>query len=136
MNVRNLIRNLLHANMYSTTERKVGAWIDGKPIYRKVYNPFGTKDYAQGTTYDFAVDSGIDKIIRFDVLTTGNSNNNQEVNRFIVPYRYDKSANKVYIEALNRYQTNTTHVILEYTKSGGGVLLNSIFRHREVVVAC
>lgn len=35
----NELANLNKSNIYSTTETKVGTWIDGKPIYRKViYN--------------------------------------------------------------------------------------------------
>ena len=35
--------NELHQENYSTTEQKIGTWINGKPIYRKVYQ-FNTTD--------------------------------------------------------------------------------------------
>ena len=35
------------ADTYSTTEKKVGVWIDGKPIYRKSF----TYSYASGSTW-------------------------------------------------------------------------------------
>lgn len=34
-----------HPNDYSTTEKIVGTWIDGKPIYQKTFGPFWTSSY-------------------------------------------------------------------------------------------
>ena len=102
---------------YSTEEQVVGTWIDGKPIYRKVYIPFEAKSYASGS-YTMTLDVPIDKIIRWDVLTTGNSGENQEVNKYIVPGRYTKISNQISLDCnISSYNTNITHVILEYTKT-------------------
>ena len=35
-------------NTYSSTEQRIGTWIDGKPIYRKVID-FGALDFYQGS---------------------------------------------------------------------------------------
>ena len=102
---------------YSTTEIAVGTWVDGKTIYRKVFIPYQTQSYAASTSYTINVGSGIDKIIRWDVLTTGNNNNNQEVNKYVIPGRFTKSSNSITIDSTATYSTNVTHVILEYTKT-------------------
>ena len=101
--------------VYSTEETVVGEWIDGKPIYRKVYIPFTTKSYTIGN-YSLVIDSGVDKIIRWDILVTGNNNDNQEVNKYVIPTRYTKSTNTLTFECTATYSTNVTHFILEYTK--------------------
>lgn len=107
----------IEINTYSTTEQVIGTWIDGKPIYRKVYIPFEAKSYASGS-YTVTLDVPIGKIIRWDVLTTGNNNENQEVNKYIVPGRYSKTPNQISLDCnTSNYNTNITHIILEYTKS-------------------
>ena len=102
--------------VYSTSETIVGIWIDNKPIYRKVLIPYQTQSYAPSTSYTISVDPDIDKIIRWDVLVTGNTNNNQEINKYVIPGRYTKSSNSITIESTATYSTNITHIILEYTK--------------------
>ena len=47
-----VIPNYENARTYSTSEIKVGTWIDGKPIYRKVFSfttPTGNTDYVINT---------------------------------------------------------------------------------------
>lgn len=102
---------------YSTEEQQIGTWIDGKPIYRKVYIPFEAKSYTSGS-YTVTLDVPIGTIIRWDVLTTGNNNENQEVNKYIVPGRYSKTPNQISLECnTSSYVTNITYIILEYTKT-------------------
>lgn len=102
---------------YSTTEKKIGTWIDGKPIYRKALNPYSTKNYAANEVNTINIGVNIDTLIRFDVMTVGNSSANREVNKYVIPGRYTKSSQTVTIEATTNYGTNATYVILEYTKA-------------------
>lgn len=102
---------------YSTTEKKIGTWIDGKPIYRKALNPYGTKSYATSEVNTINIGVNVDTLIRFDVMTVGNSSANREVNKYVIPGRYTKSSQTVTIECTTNYGTNATYIILEYTKA-------------------
>lgn len=52
---------VLLKNTYSTTETRIGTWIDGKPLYRKVIA--GTFAYATQTITDII--TGYDKVINY-----------------------------------------------------------------------
>ena len=59
---------------YSLGEQRVGTWVDGKPLYRKVLN-FGS---ATANTYKSIwsyADANIDKFIKFEGITQNNSSN-------------------------------------------------------------
>lgn len=70
VDVKELINKLIHKDDYSLTEKRVGKFVDGKPIYRKckVYTYSGS-----GTNYDidFFTGTNFDKIIsqRIQILS-------------------------------------------------------------------
>lgn len=61
--------------IYSTTETKIGTWIDGKPIYRKVIPIYENSQLVSGITpipdtdyeYTGGIPSNIDKILDYNV---------------------------------------------------------------------
>ena len=56
------------ANMYSTSEKIVGCWTDGKPVYQKTIN-FTTPTVKSGTaTQEYAIGTTIDEIIDYNVV--------------------------------------------------------------------
>ena len=59
------------ANLYDTTEKVVGKWIDGKPLYQKVVD-FGTGPNASSKSVAHGI-SNIDRICRFTCIGTDNS---------------------------------------------------------------
>lgn len=59
--------NNLHT--YSTDEIRIGTWIDGKPLYRKVYN-FSTPSSADVDTVIFSAPNNIDTMVNLYGMTT------------------------------------------------------------------
>ena len=52
------------ANLYSTTERVVGQWIDGKPLYQKTFNMTEAFNVNASSSKTITlISSGVDKII-------------------------------------------------------------------------
>lgn len=106
--------NDLHT--YSETEHRVGTWINGKPLYRKVIN-FG------------ALPNNSEKIIahnisNIDTMITVRAISTDGLQKFPIPF---VASNFIYIFATNsnitigdnsnRSTFTTTYVILEYTKT-------------------
>lgn len=101
---------------YSTEEQVVGTWIDGKPIYKKVYSI-----NVSGTSYNRDISSlNIDNLIKINGISQGNprtmnyySSSTDNLRVFIT------GDNKLYISSGETYPTKpfTTIVILEYTKT-------------------
>lgn len=66
---------------YSTTETKIGTWIDGEPIYRKVIPIFENSQLVSGITpiagsdyeYTGGMPSNIDKILNYNVPSLRNN---------------------------------------------------------------
>lgn len=62
--------NLNALNTYSTSEQRIGTWIDGKPIYRQVINTTGDNSQIQ----NIATISNIDNIVNmFGWAKNGNT---------------------------------------------------------------
>ena len=104
---------------YSTTERKVGTWIDGKDVFEKVVDtgqlPSGSKTVLHGI-------SGIDTLVSVNGIAT---NTNTGIS-LCLPYVSVVASNQcgiavypTYIEITcgNFTAYNKSHVILRYTKS-------------------
>lgn len=51
----------INMDVYTTTETRIGTWIDGKPLYRKVY----TKTY-DGSLGQDITDLNIEELIKLD----------------------------------------------------------------------
>lgn len=95
---------------YSTTETRIGTWIDGKPLYRKVVQ--GSLTLSPQTWVDTdIVDSTIDLLINAKSFYAGSNTAVLEI-----------SANRTSdskIQVLSTLSTTTypTAILLEYTKT-------------------
>ena len=109
-------------NTYSTTETRVGTWIDGKPVYRKVVDcgalpNASTKNIAHGI-------SNLNTVTSFQAIAKSPSSNAW------LPIPATSPANVIYHVSI--YMTNTnivintgdnktaytqTYAIIEYTKT-------------------
>lgn len=67
----------MNIGKYSTEEQRIGTWIDGKPLYRKVFTNFRFPSTSNGSMKDNRYDISalnIDNIIKTDVsLKMGNA---------------------------------------------------------------
>lgn len=61
--------NLISVSQYSTTEQKIGTWIDGKPIYRKCFKKTGNVANIQSGI------SNLDDVINLTVMVKGSDQN-------------------------------------------------------------
>lgn len=114
-NLNNNFNELNNRDVYSTEEKVVGTWINGKPIYRIVYSINVTE-----TSYTKNVSSlNIDTLIKINGISQGDprtmnyySSSTDNLRVFIT------GENKMYISSGETYPTKpfTTIVILEYTK--------------------
>ena len=110
------------SNIYSTNETRIGTWINGKPIYRKVIN-VGQPSISSGSTYRY--NHGISNI---ELIVTQRAfwvNSNSDT-YFAMPYINGATntsieritTSEVYIKATGEgWQGHTLYIILEYTKT-------------------
>lgn len=116
------INELKNAEVYSTTEINTGKkWIDGKPIYRTVFE-YGTLPNAAGVSKNHNI-INIDKIIHQEAIA-----NNSEGMTYSLPHvaapnmgsgmtmamRTDKT--NVYVYCSSNMTSYTAYFIIEYTK--------------------
>ena len=108
-------------NKYSTEEIKVGTWIDGKPIYRKVYQ-YTTGAGANPRNFSEAGITDIDAIVNISGFTLQPNSNNY------VPLSYYNSStdwanfytggkNAFSVRCGSSYGYGATTIIFEYTKT-------------------
>ncbi len=115
-------------NVYSTNEQVIGTWIDGKKIYRKVFNPYKNGQYTENYTspapytmtgFDILDNNEVDLVIDskaisirasgwIDIYNSGLSNSGKQA---IVVNPKDKKMQIVFNEPY------TIYIILEYTKT-------------------
>ena len=101
---------------YSTDEKIVGTWVDGKPIYQKVYTNVYTGSFNYNTV-SFGNATNLKELINSRILTTGNNGESQEVNEY-VRLRYSKSNNNFFLESYMEYNNIIrVDVIVQYTKT-------------------
>jgi hypothetical protein len=109
------IYNRNNTEQYSTIETRIGTWIDGKPLYRKVIT--GTKNH------NATLMSNISELV--NCYGTGTSGTNKRILPYYEYYNNTKYAINVYqngsnIKAeidLGGTQTSKLNIILEYTKT-------------------
>lgn len=109
---------------YSEEEQVIGTWIDGKPIYRKIFTTINETggEYSQGVTFygkDYDLQN-LDTLITGKVLTTGNNGVNQETaDVWYVRYNNSDAHKETWqINTLARYTGVTRYyIIIEYTKT-------------------
>lgn len=105
---------------YSTTEQRIGTWIDGKPLYRKVVNVTMPNNEIKQTAHNIQNIDVITNIkgitvsrdgIVFIPINTANTGDNS--------YALQTWADKIYISVRSGvdYTMQTGFVILEYTKT-------------------
>ena len=99
---------------YSTTETKIGTWIDGKPIYRQVYTGTGkARTFSINNLGQIITMRGLIKSIWGQWWNIPNYHN--ETAYWTSLY---SSGNGVTLETGGNYNANSPHiVILEYTKT-------------------
>ena len=112
--------SIIQKDLYSTTETVVGTWIDGRPIYRRVYEYNGT---ASNTSVFMDVDNADDIDMLIDIRAMGKTATRQ----FSSPYNsttsnlfsvfYEHSTHRIFCDMRVAGNTFThIHVILEYIK--------------------
>lgn len=109
---------------YSEEEQVIGTWMDGKPIYRKIFTTINQTggEYSQGVTFygkDYDLQN-LDTLITGKVLTTGNNGVNQETaDVWYVRYNNSDAHKETWqINTLARYTGVTRYyIIIEYTKT-------------------
>lgn len=89
---------------YSTTEKIVGTWIDGKPIYQKTFN------IGNGNNSTKYITHGISNLGRV-INITANAMNNDGTNRWILPYSTNEMGVNIYVTA--------TQIALQCTNYNG-----------------
>lgn len=101
-------------DLYSTEERMIGQWIDGKPLYQKVFEYNVDKSFNENTTWtetDITVASlGCDTIIEAKTW------NNSKTLRYV-----DSSCDSTYVEiklcdSNNKQNITYRKILLTYTK--------------------
>ena len=101
---------------YSTEEQVIGQWIDGKPLYRKVYT--ATKEI-KGNEVKLADISilNIDTIVdtKAIVLKYNGNENFKSANGNLLIFTKDK--NTLLCNSEYSYTVNSAKIILEYTKT-------------------
>lgn len=118
INAENLNHNfaeLNKANIYSTEEKIIGIWKDGKPIYRKVVE-FTTALVSGDNTINISTPN-IGKLIRGDLSQKGQ---NYSFPYFTTAGKFTFLQNVTYnyinIRTNDSWSSNTWELILEYTK--------------------
>lgn len=107
---------------YSTDEVKTGElWIDGKPLYRKVFN-FNSPSDTNTTNVATISDLHIDTLVRdyFSIntgsnITTSSNNTNATIH---IRLNYNNTGDYIAMTIINAaYNSKPTYVTLEYTKT-------------------
>lgn len=110
--------NLISVSKYSTTEQKIGTWINGKPLYRKVVN-LGNLPNATSKSVSHGLTIANVNIVHFyGIAKYGNiylnlphcSVNNTNDSMFI-------DGNNILIQCVENRSAFTGYCIIEYTKT-------------------
>lgn len=106
------------ANTYSTTETRIGTWIDGKPIYRKVITGLKTPTNADTWTVKASI-SNVDTMVKLDGFFFGNDGRAMSLN-FPQPSYYSCVSfinGNIEIRVASNWVNKDCFVITEYTKT-------------------
>lgn len=105
-------------NTYSTAEQVVGKWIDGKPIYRKVFTGITANAEYTEITLDF------EAITNFSgYFTDGNWVNLLPFYIYISPdekfmcFYGNPTTRKIYLQYSSAYRNKNYSLVVEYTKT-------------------
>lgn len=113
-------QNIENLTTYSTTEKVVGTWIDGKPIYRKVItqnvsNMSSEVDINLGTTDVGVFVNGRVLVDTSDYTSIVNSQST--LTYYIRNFVFRKTNNTVTVATNITGISGTIYVIIEYTKT-------------------
>ena len=119
--INELKSNLTDLQVYSTTEKVIGTWIDGKPIYRKSYSGACVKSNTVVLEYT----SNIDKIISAYGSATSDYNRRWNIPNTVSGdggydnrYALTTTTSQLYLQFLANYRTSDNFVFtIEYTKT-------------------
>jgi hypothetical protein len=102
-------------NVYSTSEIRIGTWIDGKPVYRKVIQ------FATGVAVDVDIDLtslNIKRLVKIEG-TSGEDTDTRPINFYYlgneISTRY--SGGHMYVYSSSAYGDKLSYLIIEYTKT-------------------
>lgn len=105
---------------YSTTERTIGYWIDGKPLYRSVFT--GTK--VSGTNLEISTGlTTVDKLVKLEGTIDTLSGYVDPINQYTSSSIYNvcnfnKSNGKIgVVSSTGNYSNGDVIIIMEYTKT-------------------
>lgn len=100
---------------YSTTEQRIGTWIDGKPIYRKVINFTNTS--TNWETIDTI--STLNEIVRMNGYVYDSDNNKTAIPSYGTDSvsLYVTQSGAIRKKATSYYQNKSGVLIIEYTKT-------------------
>jgi len=118
------IANADKLSTYSTSETKIGTWIDGKPLYRKVYT--GTKVSGSNKTISLS-NLNID-YVNFYGFIYGNQGTTEGAYQFPINYYenpnsfiraniHRKYMNLTIVSAASTYFNGDYKIVVEYTKT-------------------
>jgi hypothetical protein len=114
-------QEVLDAEMYSTSEIKTNKiWIDGKPIYRKVYN---TTTVAGNNNISISnISSNIESIIKMDGFIIQSSGNITSLSYYYTSndwcnLYYSANSDNIIIRCGTTASFGNTYLIVEYTKT-------------------
>ena len=117
-NLKNNFNELNNRGIYSTEEKIVGTWIDGKPMYRKVLS--GT--ITSGTNVvDSTINSSVHRLVKVEGVTTYSDYTNQ----YSAPW-YESSTNYINfslnvsgfrIHAGTDFANRIYNLVIYYTKT-------------------
>lgn len=110
--------------VYSTEERRIGTWIDGKPLYRKVINIISPEKVLTNAAYPF--DASVDTMV--SIQSVLQSQKSVSSSTYPLPFLYEEnvylsvwySEAALYARAGSgavEYLSQPVTVTLEYTKT-------------------
>lgn len=101
---------------YSIDEREIGTWIDGRPIYRRVFE-VSVSDTSEQRFISNEAFNSIDLVVEAKLYRISSSSS---VNNAYLPVEVNKiksAATQIAIYPTKTSFSNCTHLVLEYTKT-------------------
>lgn len=102
---------------FSTTEKVIGKWVDGKPIYRKVLEVSLTSEHSTNYSVAHGI-SNLGTFTRIDGILIRTAGSYIPINSYsATSYRISVVATEAYLNIQNVGYVGTAKYVLEYTKS-------------------
>ena len=120
------LNKLSSTNNYSFNEIKIGTWINGKPLYRKVFIGTLTGETTNYNYAEFYLPTTIETLVRLNgSMKTNNSNahwvKSLPANAIDINYFYNEGTGRTRLYGTNKTEmpiTTTSYVVIaEYTKT-------------------